>query len=407
MTQIKSIQNDHLAYFLGLNITEMCWAEVVLHPMGWIPGDSANQVHWETTGKLLEELDVISEQAEQLPIAEPDTHDPCADVIEQFVLKTLNSARRLLFPLHQLVKLMLDEETQPNRKPIKISASDDDQQQQQKEEESSHSQFLRFIEEDFTPRLLQIVAEKWLFSVTIWLETVTEQTEHPSPAESEVLRRLMQVCILGMKLLRKMWVHYKGPFPRVIGGDNDASGPFHDALAVIQKGRLREAGIEEIGIAAYPEGHGHIPPGRLEAALDEKTASAIALGLKVHIVSQFSFSPDRVTAWLRQLRGCGIATPVKVGMAGPTSVPALLRYAKRCGVAASLRGLMSGAATGLVGHIGPDRMIDALAGADGQHEELGDIAPHYFSFGGVVETADYACEAARGTAGASRAMSNS
>lgn len=192
----------------------------------------------------------------------------------------------------------------------------------------------------------------------------------------------------------------------VIGGDAAAAGPFHDALAVIQKGRLREAGIEEIGIAAYPEGHGHIPPGRLEAALDEKTASAIALGLKVHIVSQFSFSPERVEAWLRQLRGCGIATPVKVGMAGPTSVPALLRYAKRCGVAASLRGLIGGAATGLVGHIGPDRMIDALAGAVGQNGELGDIAPHYFSFGGVVETADYACEAARGTAGASRAMAN-
>lgn len=189
----------------------------------------------------------------------------------------------------------------------------------------------------------------------------------------------------------------------VIGGDLETSGPYPDALAVIQKGRLRELGIEEIGIAAYPESHGQIPPGRLESALDEKTASAIALGLKVHIVSQFSFSPDRVQAWLRQLRGCGIATPVKVGMAGPTSVPALLRYAKRCGVAASLRGLMSGVATGLVGHVGPDRMIDALAGADDQNQELGDIAPHYFSFGGVVETADYACEAARGTPGASRA----
>src|SRR5450830_1721200 len=33
----------------------------------------------------------------------------------------------------------------------------------------------------------------------------------------------------------------------VIGGDVDKSGPFAEALAVIQKGRLREAGIEEIG----------------------------------------------------------------------------------------------------------------------------------------------------------------
>ena len=65
----------------------------------------------------------------------------------------------------------------------------------------------------------------------------------------------------------------------VIGGDVDPTGPFPDALAVIQKGRLRQAGIEEIGIGAYPEGHSRIPAGRLEAALDEKIAAAAAHGL--------------------------------------------------------------------------------------------------------------------------------
>jgi len=182
----------------------------------------------------------------------------------------------------------------------------------------------------------------------------------------------------------------------VVGGDTEASGPFPDALAVIQKGRLREAGIEEIGIGAYPEGHSRIPAGRLETALDEKIAAATAQGLDVHIVSQFSFSPERILAWLRQLRASRITKPVKVGMAGPTSVPALLRYAKRCGVNASLRGLMSGAAAGLIGQVvgsvGPDRIINALAAAS----DLGDAAPHYFSFGGAIETARYACEAAAG-----------
>ena len=182
----------------------------------------------------------------------------------------------------------------------------------------------------------------------------------------------------------------------VIGGDVDAAAIFPDALSVIQKGRLREAGIEEIGIGAYPEGHPRIAAERLEASLDEKIAAATAQGLRLHIVSQFSFSPERVIAWLKRLRACGIATPMKVGMAGPTSLPALLRYARRCGVNASLRGLTSGAAAGLigqvVGHVGPDRIIAALAAADG----LGTVAPHYFSFGGTVETARYACEASAG-----------
>jgi methylenetetrahydrofolate reductase (NADPH) len=176
----------------------------------------------------------------------------------------------------------------------------------------------------------------------------------------------------------------------VIGGDGEAPGAFSDALAVIQKGRLREAGIEEIGIGAYPEGHPRIPAGRLESALDEKIAAASAQGLRIHIVSQFSFSPERILAWLRQVRAGGIGQPIKIGMAGPTSVPALLRYARHCGVAASLRGLVSGVASGLIGHVGPDRIIEILSAADG----LGDVAPHYFSFGGALETARYACEVA-------------
>ena len=186
----------------------------------------------------------------------------------------------------------------------------------------------------------------------------------------------------------------------VIGGDIDAAGPFADALALIQKGRLRDAGIEQIGIGAYPEGHPRISPGRLEASLDEKIASATAQGLRVHIVSQFSFSAERIIAWLKQLRAGGIAIPVKIGLAGPTSVTSLMRYAKRCGVNASLRGLMSGAATALIGNVGPGRIIETLSAAQG----LGDIAAHYFSFGGTVETARYACEAAHGKHGAGRAM---
>ncbi len=188
----------------------------------------------------------------------------------------------------------------------------------------------------------------------------------------------------------------------VIGGEAETPGPYSDALAVIQKAKLREAGIEEIGIGAYPEGHPKIPPGRLEAALDEKLAAAAAQGLRTHLVSQFSFSPERILVWLQQLRACGIHQPIKVGMAGPTSVPALLRYAKRCGVAASLRGLISGAAASLIGHVGPDRIVDTLSAAEG----LGDISAHYFSFGGSVETARYACEASARRHGAGRAMAH-
>jgi methylenetetrahydrofolate reductase (NADPH) len=124
----------------------------------------------------------------------------------------------------------------------------------------------------------------------------------------------------------------------------------------------------------------------------------------VHIVSQFSFSPERILAWIKRLRACGVAVPLKVGMAGPTSVPALVRYAKRCCVNASLRGLMSGAAAGLIGHAGPGRIIEVLSAAQG---EIGEAHPHYFSFGGLVKTAGYACEIAQGGSAAREAAARS
>ena len=130
---------------------------------------------------------------------------------------------------------------------------------------------------------------------------------------------------------------------------------------MIQKGRLREAGIEEIGIGAYPEGHPRIPPGRLEAALDEKIAARYCAWLAGPHREPVLVLARTHHRWLRHLRACGIAQPVKVGMAGPTSVPALIRYARRCGVDASLRGLMSGTAAGLIGHVGPGRILDTLA----------------------------------------------
>jgi methylenetetrahydrofolate reductase (NADPH) len=178
----------------------------------------------------------------------------------------------------------------------------------------------------------------------------------------------------------------------VVAGDSDIAGPYADALAVIERGGLREAGIAEIGVAGHPEGHPKIVDAALREAMTSKLVVARDAGLRVQIVSQFSLAPDRIVKWLQQLRADGVDAPVKVGMAGPTRLPSLLRYAMRCGVKASVQGLVSGAATALVGHVGPDRIIDALRAAS---DTVGDIAPHFFSFGGLVDTARYVATVAQ------------
>ena len=254
------------------------------------------------------------------------------------------------------------------------------------------------------PDEIKALAERVPAGTEIYITAVPTQTEDElvaagrnvrqaglEPVVHIAARRLPSQEMLSGLLAR---LHGEAQLRRllVIGGDVEPVGPFADALAVIQKGRLREAGIEQIGIGAYPEGHPHIPAERLETSLDEKIAAAAAQGLRVYLASQFSFSPDRVVAWLKQLRACGINQPASVGMVGPTSVPSLIRFAKRCGVSTSLRGLMSGAATALIGNVGPDRIIEAL---DAAQDSIGDVQPHYFTFGNLVATAEYASAMAR------------
>jgi methylenetetrahydrofolate reductase (NADPH) len=178
----------------------------------------------------------------------------------------------------------------------------------------------------------------------------------------------------------------------VIAGDRDRpAGPFASALELIESGLLQRHGITEIGIAGYPEGHPRIATPALERALAAKVEAAGQTGLAVHIVTQFCFDAAAVTDWIVRLRGQGIEHPVRVGMAGPTSLATLLRYAQRCGVRASVQGLArnAGLIKHLVGTSAPDGVIRPLADA-GAAGRLGRVAPHFFSFGGVAATARWA-----------------
>jgi methylenetetrahydrofolate reductase (NADPH) len=184
----------------------------------------------------------------------------------------------------------------------------------------------------------------------------------------------------------------------VIAGDRDQPlGELHSALDVIETGLLPGHGIEEIGISGYPEGHPRISTETLDRALAAKMEAAAQIGLTVHIVTQFAFSAEPILGWLRRLRDLGIDHSVRIGVAGPTSLTTLLRYARRCGVKASTQGLarQAGLAKHLFGNTTPDAIVSPLAQACAAGE-LGDVALHFFSFGGVAATARWAAATAAG-----------
>jgi methylenetetrahydrofolate reductase (NADPH) len=188
----------------------------------------------------------------------------------------------------------------------------------------------------------------------------------------------------------------------VIGGDRDVpAGSFHHAIEVIESGVPQNRGIREIGIAAYPEGHPRVAQTEIDRALAGKIEAATATGLGVHIVTQFAFSPAPVLAFVARLRDIGVEQPVRVGVAGPASVATLMRFAAICGVAASARVLArnAGLAKHLFGTNAPDTILRTLAAA---RTALGDVAPHFFTFGGLGPTARWAAAVAAGRIGLDR-----
>ena len=152
----------------------------------------------------------------------------------------------------------------------------------------------------------------------------------------------------------------------VIAGDRDRpAGPFGSTIELIESGLLQRHGIIEIGVAGYPDGHPRLSADALDRALAAKVEAAGQTGLRLHIVTQFCFDADPILRWLARLRDTGIEHPVRIGLAGPTTLTTLLRYARRCGVSASAQGLTrhAGLFKHLVGTTAPDGIIRTLAEA--------------------------------------------
>jgi len=181
----------------------------------------------------------------------------------------------------------------------------------------------------------------------------------------------------------------------VIGGDNpQVAGPFADSAALIGSGILAQAGIHEIDVAGYPEGHPRISLEVLKADLDTKLNMAADQGLGINIITQFSFAPSRIVEYCDELAHSVPHVPVYVGLAGPTNAVSLLRFARRCGVSESLRALSSLGvkAAALACHTSPDEQVEVLARYCAGHEASNVIGLHVFSFGDFARSAEWVDE---------------
>ncbi|MHA6694965.1 methylenetetrahydrofolate reductase [Homoserinimonas sp. A520] len=183
----------------------------------------------------------------------------------------------------------------------------------------------------------------------------------------------------------------------VVGGDpHTPEGPYADSFQVIRTGILQRYGVKHVSISGYPEGHPDIANDVLWKALDDKSASIREQGLTGTIITQFGFDTAPVIEWITAVRERGIDFPIRVGVPGPAGIKRLLGYARRFGVASSA-GIVQKygfSLTNLLGTAGPDKFVadltQQLEGAD-----LGTVKLHFYTFGGLRATADWATEFSR------------
>lgn len=118
----------------------------------------------------------------------------------------------------------------------------------------------------------------------------------------------------------------------VPGGDQDPpAGDYTSALDLLRD--LHELGrpFAEVGITGYPESHPTISDDLTVQSMWDKRHYAD------HVVSNLSFDPATIRAWLDRMRSRGIMMPMLLGLPGPIDRAKLLTMATKIGVGDSTR----------------------------------------------------------------------
>ena len=133
------------------------------------------------------------------------------------------------------------------------------------------------------------------------------------------------------------------------------------------------------------------PAGAFDSSL-QLLETAAQSGLDVWMVSQFCFDAKPIIALARRMRAQGVTAPFRVGVAGPAERSTLVKYALMCGVGASLRALKERqdlARNVLTGET-PEALLTEVAQAQERDPSLGIKGVHFFTFGALAKSAEWA-----------------
>ena len=184
----------------------------------------------------------------------------------------------------------------------------------------------------------------------------------------------------------------------IAGGLDRPLGAFGSSMDLLATGLFQHHGITRIGVAGHPEGTPDIPEAALRDALMWKNRFAAENGLALYIETQFCFDAAAIVAWDRTIRGWGNRLPIHLGVPGLATLKTLLKFAQSSGVGPSIRVLTRQARNlaRLMLVQAPDRLLVELAAYKAADPECGIEKLHFYPFGGLAKTAEWANAVAAG-----------
>jgi methylenetetrahydrofolate reductase (NADPH) len=170
----------------------------------------------------------------------------------------------------------------------------------------------------------------------------------------------------------------------VPGGDQDPpAGHYTSALDLLEDLTALGSPFPSVGITGYPESHPTISDDLTVQSMWDKRRHA------THVVSNLTFDPDAVRAWVDRMRARGVTTPVLLGMPGPIDRTKLLAMATRIGVGDSTRFLAKHKGTfarlAAPGGFTGERFLEGCAPVLARPDSLV-TGLHVYTFNQVAET---------------------
>ncbi|WP_170167163.1 methylenetetrahydrofolate reductase [Paracoccus methylarcula] len=169
------------------------------------------------------------------------------------------------------------------------------------------------------------------------------------------------------------------------GNPRKHDGPFHEALDLLNHDVLRDANFTHALIGGYPEGHPDIGLDALENARRRKLEACHARAMSPEIISQFAFDGDAMAAWANRIAAEEPGLPIRLGLAGVTSLPNLIRFAVLCGVGPSTAVLKKNAG-GFMKIMADHDPGGIIEGIETGYFGTNPLNLHFFPFGGWKKT---------------------